>query len=185
MPRMTLAALIAVFIFVVSSPVQAKHHHRHSARAAQSHTASRQSIILDVAARPAYVSNPTAHGPSSMPMGRRIIAPVRSRDFAEGRDPRPRAWCAWWLRRKLGIPKTAFPPYQYNLARAFARLGSPAQKGCVSCIGVFSRGRMGHVGIVEGWDANGNPVLLSGNFNGGVGTAPHPASRLIALRWIS
>lgn len=105
--------------------------------------------------------------------------------YAERGDPRPSAWCAWWLRRKLGIPKSAFPPYQYNLARAFAKLGSPAPKGCVNCIGIFSRGRGGHVGIVEGWDANGNPVLLSGNFNGGVGVAPHPASRLIALRWLS
>ena len=101
-----------------------------------------------------------------------------------GGDPRPAAWCAWWLRRYLHIPKSAFPPYQYNWARAFAGLGQPAPKGCTGCVAVFSRGKGGHVGLVESWDANGNPVILSGNFNGRVDTAPHSLKKLIALRWI-
>lgn len=100
-------------------------------------------------------------------------------------DPKPSVWCAWWLRRYLHIPRSKFPPYQYNMARAFARIGSPAPNGCVQCIAVFSRGHGGHVGIVESWNANGDPVILSGNFNNKVATAPHPASRLIALRWYS
>lgn len=98
-------------------------------------------------------------------------------------DPRPRQWCAWWLRRYLHIPRSAFPRNQYNLARAFARIGSPAPHGCTGCIAVFSRGRGGHVGLVKSWDANGNPVILSGNFNGRVGIGAHPKRRLIALRW--
>jgi uncharacterized protein (TIGR02594 family) len=108
---------------------------------------------------------------------------VSHRATAEGPDPRPAAWCAWWLRRYLGIAKSAFPRGAYNLARSFASIGRPAQKGCTGCIAVFSRGRGGHVGLVESWDANGNPVILSGNFNHGVGVGAHPAKRLIALRW--
>lgn len=100
-------------------------------------------------------------------------------------DPRPGYWCAWWLRRHLNIARSQFPKYQYNLARAFATLGTAAAKGCVGCIAVFRRGSGGHVGLVESWDANGNPVILSGNFNGRVATYAHPASRLIALRWVS
>lgn len=100
-------------------------------------------------------------------------------------DPRPRKWCAWWLRRHLNIPRTAFKPYEYNLARAFVSIGSPAPMGCTGCIAVFSRGKGGHVGIVESWDANGNPVLLSGNVNGRVQVAVHQKSRLIALRWVT
>ena len=100
-------------------------------------------------------------------------------------DPRPHAWCAWWLRRHLGIPRSAFPADSYNLARAFAKIGSPAPRGCTGCIAVFSRGHGGHVGLVESWDSRGDPVILSGNFNGRIDTAPHPASRLIALRWAS
>ena len=100
-----------------------------------------------------------------------------------GSDPRPRLWCAWWLRRHLNIPKSAFPPYQYNMARAFAHIGTPAPQGCTGCIAVFSRGGGGHVGLVESWDANGNPVILSVNYNGTVGTYAHSRSRLIALRY--
>lgn len=121
--------------------------------------------------------------PSDAPMGRRHIVPTNGYDVAG--DPRPSAWCAWWLRRYLHIPKSAFPPYEYNLARSFAKIGSPAPQGCTNCIAVFSRGRGGHVGLVESWDANGNPVILSGNFNGTVATASHSAHRLIALRWWS
>ena len=98
-------------------------------------------------------------------------------------DPRPHAWCAWWLRRFLHIPKNLFPNGEYNLARAFAKIGTPAPSNCTECIAVFSRGGGGHVGLVKSWDANGNPVILSGNFNGSVGVAPHSKKRLLALRW--
>ena len=98
-------------------------------------------------------------------------------------DPRPRAWCAWWLRRYLNISRSAFRPWEWNLARGFLYIGSPAPRGCTGCIAVFSRGRGGHVGLVKNWDANGNPVILSGNYVGRVATAAHPASRLIGLRW--
>jgi len=98
-------------------------------------------------------------------------------------DPRPSLWCAWWLRRYLHIPRSAFPDGAYNMARAFAHIGRPAPRGCTDCIAVFSRGRRGgHVGLVKSWD-HGNPVILSGNFNGRVAVAAHPASRLIALRY--
>jgi uncharacterized protein (TIGR02594 family) len=102
---------------------------------------------------------------------------------AYGSDPRPREWCAWWLRRYLHIPRQLFPNGGYNLARAFLKIGTRARVGCTGCIAVFSRGGGGHVGLVKSWDAHGNPVILSGNFRGRVATYPHPRSRLIGLRW--
>jgi hypothetical protein len=46
---------------------------------------------------------------------------------------------------------------------------------------VLTRGkRGGHVGMVSGVDANGNPVIISGNHNKRVGVAVYPRSRVIA-----
>src|SRR5690606_33145308 len=51
----------------------------------------------------------------------------------------------------------------------------------VGAIAVLTRGkRGGHVGVVSGVDANGNPVIISGNHNGRVGVAVYPRSRVVA-----
>ena len=89
--------------------------------------------------------------------------------------------CGCWLATHLGI--TGHQWRELWLARAWAHVGSPAARGCVNCVAVFSRGRGGHVGQVKRWDANGNPVILSYmNRRLGVREAAHPAGRLIALR---
>ncbi len=45
----------------------------------------------------------------------------------------------------------------------------------------MTRGRRGgHVGIVSGIDANGNPILISGNHNNRVVEAPYAAGRIYA-----
>lgn len=70
-----MAALIAVATIVaVSTPSEARQNHRHRA------TAARPRAVLDVAAIPAY--GPQASAPQPLPMGKRMIAPVRSYDFA-------------------------------------------------------------------------------------------------------
>jgi uncharacterized protein (TIGR02594 family) len=188
--RIALAVLAALTILILTAPADAR-------RATKAPSAA--APVSDVAAVPAYpMTSATAvarEKRASRGRGRVLtdsngnpveITHQRAAQSIDDRaDPRPAAWCAWWLRRHLHIARSAFPPYQYNMARAFAKIGTPAPKGCTGCVAVFSRGRGGHVGIVEGWDPGGNPIILSGNFNGRVGTAPHPASRLLALRWVS
>lgn len=182
MPTLKLLAVAALSLALTST--SQAHHRRHY----RSHKIERLAVLQPQTTSDTDKSDPR-YGSPVLPMGRghlkqeRPIA-ARGRDLADGgADPRPSLWCAWWLRRKLGIPKSAFPPYGYNLARNFAYIGSPAPHGCTGCIAVFSRGRGGHVGLVESWDSDGDPVILSGNVNGRVETAPHPARRLIALRW--
>jgi uncharacterized protein (TIGR02594 family) len=155
-----LAALIA--LIALSLPAQAHRHSHHRHHLNQIDSA--QIIVCDRFG---------CHGSSQ----------AIEREVSYGSDPRPGYWCAWWLRRHMGIPRTAFRPYEYNLARGFLYIGTPATRGCIGCIAVFARGHGGHVGLVEAWDANGNPIILSGNFNGHVDTAPHPKGRLIGLRW--
>ena len=50
-----------------------------------------------------------------------------------------------------------------NLASAYARYGTSVSGPQVGAIAVMGRRGGGHVGIVTGIDANGNPIIISGN----------------------
>ncbi|MBI3704272.1 MAG: TIGR02594 family protein [Rhizobiales bacterium] len=50
-----------------------------------------------------------------------------------------------------------------NLASAYARYGTRVSGPQVGAIAVMGRNGGGHVGVVTGVDANGNPIVLSGN----------------------
>jgi len=79
--------------------------------------------------------------------------------LADLADPRPREWCAWFLRRKLGIPRSAFRPGEWNLARAFRYLGDAAARPGAGVIVVWPH----HVGIIVGGCDRRGCVVLSGN----------------------
>ena len=177
----TIASVVICVALALPSAAQARHKHKRT-----NHTAPVESTCLMTnEGRTSCVAGFVNNGLVTADTGSVHTSRSYRADTGSSGDPRPRAWCAWWLRRYLGIPKSVFPNGAYNLARAFARIGQPAQKGCVGCIAVFSRGGGGHVGVVKSWDANGNPVILSGNYNHGVGVGPRPVSRLIALRYWS
>lgn len=90
---------------------------------------------------------------------------------------RPTLWCAAWLNKLLGGGTGS------DLARSYVTYGRPAAPGCIGCIAVMTRGRNGgHVGIVTGYDARGNPILISGNHNRRVGAGVYPRARVIAWR---
>ena len=57
----------------------------------------------------------------------------------------------WWLRRHLGIPKSTFPKYEYNLAAAGRYIGIAATGPAIGVIVVWRH----HVGIISGQSAAG------------------------------
>ena len=63
-----------------------------------------------------------------------------------------------------------------NLARAYASYGRRVSGPQVGAIAVMS----GHVGVVSGVDANGNPIVISGNHNRVVAESVYPSRRIIA-----
>ena len=67
-----------------------------------------------------------------------------------------------------------------NLARAYASYGTRVSGPQVGAIAVMARGGGGHVGVVTGVDASGNPIVISGNHNNTVAEAVYPRSRIIA-----
>lgn len=105
-------------------------------------------------------------------------ARVRARHTVRRSDPRPRTWCAWWLRRFLDIPKSAFPAGEYNLARAFRYIGTPARGPHVGAIVVWPH----HVGLITARMPRGWKVK-SGNDGHRVRNRVRSLRGAIAFRW--
>lgn len=86
-------------------------------------------------------------------------------------------WCGRFM--ALIAPAAAAKVKNPDMARDWASLHRvPPQVGAIA---VMSRGkRGGHVGVVTGFDANGNPIVVSGNHNNTVGEGVYPRSRVIA-----
>ena len=88
-------------------------------------------------------------------------------------DPRPRAWCGWWLRHHLGVADRL-----YNEARAWARYGSRASGPAPGVIAVYPH----HVGIVVSVPGPGRMVMKSGNDGHAVRTRERSTRGVIAWR---
>jgi uncharacterized protein (TIGR02594 family) len=63
-----------------------------------------------------------------------------------------------------------------NLARGYARYGTRVSGPQVGAIAVMNH----HVGVVSGIDANGNPIIVSGNHNRTVAESVYPRGRIAA-----
>lgn len=104
------------------------------------------------------------------------ITAVHVRHDANGNriDPRPRAWCGWWLRHQLGVADRT-----YNRARAWASFGTRAHGPAPGVIAVWPH----HVGLVTGVPGPGRIVLKSGNDGHAVRERERSSRGVIAWRW--
>jgi uncharacterized protein (TIGR02594 family) len=67
-----------------------------------------------------------------------------------------------------------------NLAKGYLNYGHRIAGPRVGAIAVMGRRGGGHVGVVSGVDANGNPIIISGNHNHTVAESTYSRSRIIA-----
>jgi uncharacterized protein (TIGR02594 family) len=67
-----------------------------------------------------------------------------------------------------------------NLAFGYSHYGRRISGPQVGAIAVMGRHGGGHVGVVSGVDANGNPIIVSGNHNHTVAESVYPRSRISA-----
>lgn len=65
-----------------------------------------------------------------------------------------------------------------NLAWGYEHYGTRVSGPQVGAIAVMGRHGGGHVGVVTGVDANGNPIIVSGNHNRTVAESVYPRSRI-------
>ena len=92
---------------------------------------------------------------------------------------RKKLWCAAFM--NLVLNEAGYDGTHSDAARSFAYYGRRISEPEIGAIAVLTRGKNGgHVGVVSGIDAQGNPIIISGNHNKRVGEAVYPRARVIA-----
>ena len=99
-------------------------------------------------------------------------------------DPAVTAWCAAFVNatlRQSGRQGTGS-----NMARSFLDWGQPVTQPTEGDLAVFSRGDpegpYGHVGFFQGYDDQGNILVLGGNQGDAVSVAAYSPDRLLGFR---
>ena len=129
------------------------------------------------AARP--VTLVAAQAPKRPPFGWPALVKEARKYMGTNPTDRKRLWCATFM--NMVLAKAGYAGTNSDAAKSFAQYGRRIAEPRVGAIAVLTRGkRGGHVGVVSGIDANGNPIIISGNHNKRVGEAIYPRSRVIA-----
>lgn len=88
-------------------------------------------------------------------------------------------WCARFM--NMVLQHSGYRGTGSDMASSFAQYGQRVSGPQVGAIAVMTRGRRGgHVGIITGIDAKGNPILISGNNGNRVREAPVSRGRIYA-----
>ncbi|HET6839858.1 MAG TPA: TIGR02594 family protein [Bradyrhizobium sp.] len=87
-------------------------------------------------------------------------------------------WCARFM--NMVLERSGHRGTGSDLARSFASYGQRVSGPQIGAIAVMGRRGGGHVGVVSGIDANGNPIVVSGNYHNRVVEAPYPRGRIYA-----
>jgi uncharacterized protein (TIGR02594 family) len=97
-----------------------------------------------------------------------------------GGNPTGRAslWCARFM--NLVLERTGHRGTGSDMARSFASYGQRVSGPQVGAIAVMARRGGGHVGVVSGIDAQGNPIVISGNYGHRVREVPMSRGRIYA-----
>jgi uncharacterized protein (TIGR02594 family) len=91
---------------------------------------------------------------------------------------RNRLWCAAFM--NFVLERTGRRGSGSDLARSFASYGRRVSGPQIGAIAVMTRKGGGHVGVVSGIDAVGNPIIISGNHGHRVAEAVYPGRRVYA-----
>ncbi|MCG2627306.1 TIGR02594 family protein [Bradyrhizobium sp. WYCCWR 13023] len=187
-------AALAAFV----SPASARPHHRHSAeRHAYVHHASRHHHVRHSArgsrfersaaalqaggfgnTQASYDPSASVGASSGFGGGSGLVSEAR-RYLGGNPTGRGSLWCARFM--NMVLEKTGHQGTGSDMANSFAHYGTRVSGPQVGAIAVMSRGRRGgHVGIITGIDAQGNPIMISGNNGNRVREAPISRGRIYA-----
>jgi uncharacterized protein (TIGR02594 family) len=189
--RRPLAALAfcSVAVAVSASPAAARSHHAHQYRrsahhSVRGHRAYRAHMARDVAlARlrqdaDAHTSvTPYEPGGGMVMTGGSSSLVMEARHYL-GTNPTSRGslWCARFM--NMVLARTGHSGTGSDMASSFAHYGHRISGPEVGAIAVMGRRGGGHVGIITGVDAAGNPIMISGNNRNRVREAPVSRGRI-------
>lgn len=198
---------LAIFFAAVAalvSPASARPHHRHSAerhayvRHARHHHYrhhARGSRFERSAAQlqaSGFADTQASYSPDANSGGMANNGMAASGGFAGGSglvsearrylggNPTGRGslWCARFM--NMVLQHTGHQGTGSDMASSFARYGTRVSGPQVGAIAVMGRRGGGHVGIITGIDAQGNPVMISGNNGNRVREAAISRGRIYA-----
>ena len=87
-------------------------------------------------------------------------------------------WCARFM--NMVLERSGHHGTGSDMARSFANYGQRVSGPQIGAIAVMGRRGGGHVGVVSGIDAAGNPIVVSGNNGNRVREAPISRGRIYA-----
>nr|WP_315795642.1 TIGR02594 family protein [Bradyrhizobium sp. SZCCHNRI3043] len=93
--------------------------------------------------------------------GSSVVSAARSFIGSGNPTGRRSLWCARFM--NMVLERTGHRGTGSDMARSFASYGQRVSGPQVGAIAVMSRRGGGHVGVVSGVDAQGNPIVISGN----------------------
>ena len=126
----------------------------------------------------ANASAANAYGAASDIGGTGLVAEAR-RYLGTNPTGRSSLWCAHFM--NLVLERSGHRNSGSNMARSFASYGTRVSGPQIGAIAVMSRGkRGGHVGVVSGIDAGGNPIIISGNHGRRVAESVYSRGRVYA-----
>ncbi len=122
-------------------------------------------------ANPAAMATPGSFGSSG------VVAEAR-RHVGGNPTGRGRLWCARFM--NMVLERSGHRGTGSDMARSFAGYGQRVSGPQIGAIAVMGRRGGGHVGVVSGIDAQGNPIVVSGNNGNRVREAPVSRGRIYA-----
>ena len=162
---------------------------RHAARASRWERGVTQMQARGLADANASVATEATVGPNATvtPAGGAMASSFTSSNVVTearkylGGNPTGRGslWCARFM--NMVLQHSGYRGTGSDMANSFAKYGQRVSGPQVGAIAVMTRGRRGgHVGIITGVDAKGNPIMISGNNGNRVREAPVSRGRIYA-----
>jgi uncharacterized protein (TIGR02594 family) len=173
--------LTAMTIAVSVNPASARPHHGASRHHAAHHSHPgirirhvRRGRIAMRAAQPDTAAFQTAKS-----FGSSNVVDEARRYIGGNPTSRGSLWCARFM--NMVLERSGHHGTGSDMASSFAGYGQRISGPQVGAIAVMSRGRRGgHVGVVSGIDASGNPIVISGNNGNRVREASISRGRIYA-----
>ncbi|MCC8971271.1 TIGR02594 family protein [Bradyrhizobium brasilense] len=145
----------------------ARHHYRHTARLsrAERRALAQPGGIVETNAAPLPGSADAVPNTGGViaagGFGSSGIVAEARRYLGGNPTGRSSLWCARFM--NMVLQHTGHRGTGSDMASSFARYGTRVSGPQVGAIAVMSRRGGGHVGIITGVDAKGNPIMISGN----------------------
>jgi uncharacterized protein (TIGR02594 family) len=155
-------------------------HYRHIARASRWNAGVAQIQMRGLADANASLPSSAVSGRMALSgkFGSSDVVAEARRYIGGNPTSRGSLWCARFM--NMVLERSGHHGTGSDMASSFAHYGRRISGPQIGAIAVMGRRGGGHVGVVSGIDANGNPIVVSGNYRNRVAEAPYPRGRIYA-----